>query len=199
MDNIVKEEGLFGTFPHVDNVTIAGVDQEDHDKNDIAFRKLIKHRNITLNESKFITSVPVIDILGYRVGYNIQLDPERLHPLQEYPPPSNPASLSRALGMFAYYAKWIPQFSDKIKPFAECVSFPLSKSALASFCSLKEEHSKVTLSAINEDVPFVVECDASDVAISASLNQHGRPVDFMSKKLSRNERGYPCSRKGSNH
>ena len=97
--------------------------------------------------------------------------------------------------MFAYYAKWIPQFLDKIRPLAECLLFPLSKSALASFCSLKEELSKVTLSAINEDVPFIVECDASDVAISASLNQHGRPVAFLSKRLSKNERGYPAVEK----
>ena len=184
MDNIVKEEGPLGTFPYMD-VTIAGVDQEDHHKNDTAFRNMIKRRNITLNESKSITSVPVINILGYRVGYNsIQPDPERLRPLQEYPPPSNPTSLHRALGMFAYYAKWIPQFSDKIRPLAECVSFPISKGALVSFCSLKEELSKVTLSAIIEDVPFVVKCDASDVAVSASLiNMEGQylscPKDYQ--------------------
>ena len=196
MDNIVKEEVLLVTFPYMDNVIIAGVDQEDHDKSDIPFRNMIKRQNITFNESKFITSVPMINILGYRVGYSsIQPDPERLCPLQEFPPPSNPTSLRRALGIFAYYAKWIPQFSDKIRPLAECVSFPLSKSALASFCSLTEELSKVTLSAINEDVPFVIECDVSDVAISASLNQHGRPVAFMSKRLSMNECGYPAVEK----
>ena len=167
MENIVKEEGLLGTFPYMDHVTIAGIDQEDHNKNDIAFRNMIKRQNITLNESKSITSVPVIDILWYQVGYNSnQPDPERLRPLQEYPPPSNPASLHRALGMFAYYAKWILQFLDKIRPLAECVLFPLSESVLASFWSLKEELSKVTPSVNNEDVPFVVECDASDVAIS---------------------------------
>ena len=97
--------------------------------------------------------------------------------------------------MFAYYAKWIPQFLDKIRPLAECLLFSLSKSALASFCSLKEELSKVTLSAINEGVPFIVECDASDVAISASLNQHGGPVAFLSKRLSKNEHGYPAVEK----
>ena len=59
----------------------------------------------------------------------------------------------------------------------------------------KEELSKVTLSVINEDMPFVIECDASNVAISASLNQHGRPVAFMSKRLSRNGRGYTAVEK----
>ena len=83
--------------------------------------------------------------------------------------------------MFAYYAIWIPQFSDEVRPLTDTVSFPLDQKALASFNALKDELARVALSPINEDIPFVVECDASDVAISATLNQNGGPVAFLSK------------------
>ena len=196
IDTLVTEEGLKNTFPYLDNVTVAGVNQADHDKNVAAFLEMIKRRNITLNESKSVYSVPIIDILGYRLSHqSIKPDPERLQPLQDYPPPSNVPSLRRALGMFAYYAKWIPQFSDKIRPLADTTSFPLDKEALASFNALKDELARVALSPIDEDIPFLVECDASDVAISASLNQNGRPVAFMSKTLSATERRYPAAEK----
>ena len=97
--------------------------------------------------------------------------------------------------MFAYYARWIPQFSDKIRPLADTVSFPLDQKALASFNALKDELSQVSLSPINEDIPFVVACDTSDVAFSASLNKNGRPVAFLSKTLSGAERRYPPAEK----
>ena len=67
--------------------------------------------------------------------------------------------------MFAYYAKWIPRFSEKIRPLAETVSFPLANGALTAFNTLKNELGDVVLSPIDEDAPHVVECDASEVTL----------------------------------
>ena len=93
INDVITQEELSDTFPYLDNVTVAGIDQADHDRNDAAFREMIKRRNLTLNKSKTVHSVSVIDILGYRVShYNIMPDPERLRLLQEFPPPSNTAS-----------------------------------------------------------------------------------------------------------
>lgn len=38
--------------------------------------------------------------------------------------------------------------------------------------------------------PFVVACDASDIAVGAELSQRGKPVAFFSKKLLPAERRY---------
>ena len=40
-----------------------------------------------------------------------------------------------------------------------------------------------------------MECDASDIAVSATLNQSGRPVAFMSRSLSGSELAYPAVEK----
>ena len=85
--------------------------------------------------------------------------------------------------MFAYYAKWIERFADKVCPLANAKVFPISKDikALQAFQLLKQELESAALHSINERKAFVVECDASEVAVCATLNQGGRPVAFMSR------------------
>ena len=82
--------------------------------------------------------------------------------------------------MFAYFTKWIPQFSDRIQPLMSVTTFPLGIAPLTANNLLRRELEKATLHSIDESYPFVVKCDASEVAISATLNQGGRPVAFMS-------------------
>ena len=91
------------------------------------------------------------------------------------------------MGLFAYYAQWISYYSDKIKPLVINRVFPLKDQALSSFVNLKSELADVTLGVINEKDPLTVETDASDVAISATLNQNNKPVAFWSRSLRRNK------------
>ena len=191
ISQFIKEENLSNTYAYLDNVTVAGSTQLEHDRNVKAFIDAIRRRNFTLNENKTISSVSDIKILGYVVGNKcIKPDPERMKPLLNLPPPDNFKALRRVLGMFAYYAKWISFFADKVRPLAECKSFPVTDSALKSFELLKTELAKAALRSVDESLPFTVECDASDVAVSATLNQGGRPVGSMSRTLQGSERHY---------
>ena len=128
MDKMVDEEGLKDTFPYLDNIRVAGRNQQEHDENVKKFHKAIHRRSLTFNETKSVESKASINILSYCVGDGvIKPDQERLRPLQDYPPPTNVGSLRRVDGMFAYYAKWISNFSDKIQPLVNAKSFPEDK------------------------------------------------------------------------
>jgi len=47
MSQFVEQENLRDTFPYLDNVTVAGRDQEEHDNNVKLFLAAIRRRNFT--------------------------------------------------------------------------------------------------------------------------------------------------------
>ena len=190
IDRIIEKENLCGAFLYIDNITIAGHTQSEHDQNVKKFLVAIAKADITLNKSKSVTSVRSINILGYHISSGIKPDPERLRPLKELPSLENSKPAKRALGMFVYYVKWIHNFSDKIRPLVENTKFPLETKALEAFKQIKQELEVTALKPIDESLPFEVECDASDVAFSAALNQDGHLVVFMSKALQGSELKY---------
>ena len=129
----MSQEGLRDTFVYLDNITVCGRDQAEHDENLQKLLKAAKKCSLTFNEDNCSYSVTSVDLLGYVIGHGtLRPDPERLRPLQELPPP---ASLQRVLGMFAHYSHWIHGFSEKIRPLVQTTKIPLQKSALEAFIS----------------------------------------------------------------
>ena len=61
--------------------------------------------------------------------------------------------------------------------------FPLSKEAVYAFNVLKNDLVNVTFGVIDDELRFTLETDASDVAISATLNKKKRPIAFSSRTL----------------
>ena len=184
----VDENDLEASFPFLDNVTICGKDQEDHDANMEHFLEAAKRKNLCYNTEKCIFSTRRLPVFGYIIEEGtIRPDPDRLRPLRELPVPHDSKSMSRCLGLFSYYSQWIPRFSDRIKPIASCKSFPLPPPAVEAFESLKKTIEDAVVTAIDETTPFEVETDASEVAIAATLNQNGKPVAFFSRTLQGSE------------
>ena len=67
---------------------------------------------------------------------------------------------------------------------------PLSETAVTCFRQLQNEQANSALKAVHKTVPFTLETDASDVALSAVLHLDGRAVTFWSRTLGPNEKRY---------
>ena len=188
MMKFVEQNNLNAVFPYLDNITICGKDQQEHDENLEQFLAAAKRKNICYNDSKSVFSTRRLAILGYVIEEGvIRPDPERLSPLRNLPVPHDSKSLNRCLGLFSYYSQWIPEFSNRIKPLTSSKSFPLAPEAVTTFENLKKAVEEAFVAAIDEAVPFEVETDASDVALAATLSQDGRPVAFFSRSLQGSE------------
>jgi len=164
MMQFVEEEKLEGVFPYLDNITICGSSEDDHNSNLQAFFAAAKRRNLVFNEAKIVLTTRKLPILGFEIeDGEIRLEPKRLEPLRQMKVPNNMKSLNRAIGFFSYYSKWVPYFSDKIKPLTQTKSFPISESAIKSFNELKLIIEQAVVTAIDEKIPFHVETDASEI------------------------------------
>ena len=101
----------------------------------------------------------------------IKPNPKRMRPLQDFPVPCDKNVLRCVLGMFVYYARWIDSSATNVRCFAEAKAFPLTGCATVTFVSLKSELHNSALQSVDKSLSFVVECNAFDVAMSATLNQ----------------------------
>ena len=196
IDEIIHRNGLRKVYAYLDDLIVTGSTGEEHDKNLEALMAAADREKLTFNKEKSKLRREVIQLLGYEISSGkVKPDPSRLQPLLDMPPPANPKELKRICGMFAYYARWIQNFSAKAGPLLKADNYPLEKEVQDAFTLLKHDLASASLTCIREDMPFEIESDASDYAIGAILSQGGRPVAFMSRTLNACERNYPIIEK----
>ena len=188
MNEFIDRNKLKGVNVYLDNITVGGMDQASYDKNLSAVKEAAKKENFTFNENKCQCNCSQIQLLGHLVGNGeIKPDPECIAPLKDLEVPKSKKELQRILGLFNYYSKWVPNFSEIIRPLVQNKAFPLSNDAISAFHLMKKKLADATLQPIDEAVPFTVETDASDFTIAAILNRNGKPVAFHVGTLSTSE------------
>jgi len=121
-------------------LTFTGETTEEHDLNLKRLLDAAATCNLTFNEDKSKIRMTPIRMLGYLVSYlNLKPDPERLQALFDLPIPSSEKELKRVCGMFAYYARWIPNFSQKARPSLLASHFSIGPEAECAFAELKSD------------------------------------------------------------
>ena len=59
--------------------------------------------------------------------------------MKEMPPPHDAKSMKHIIGLFSYYSKWIPNFSDKIASLTKNTKCPLDYQCVNDFNQLKRD------------------------------------------------------------
>lgn len=194
MDNFIDRQKLKKTTSYLDDVTVSGKTQQEHDDNLSNFKAAAEKDNLQLNDEKCVYNQTSIRFLGHIISEGtMKPDPERYKALMDFPNPTSTKELNRLIGLFAYYAKWIPncsKYTQELTNARETLikTKELPDNAIAAIQHLKTELASATLAAPIPGVPMTLETDASDIAIGGTLSQDGRPVAFMSRTLSKSER-----------
>ena len=165
MTAFVRRHNLQRTHPNLDDVIIGGRSEEEHQENLKNFLKAPEIEGLTLNKAKCVFGCKTVPILGHIVGAGSKRpDPSRIKTLIDFPIPENSSQLKCLLGFFAYNAKWIADYSNKVAPLLAAqkqLAFPLNQASRLAITTLKKEVASAVLWLPRANEPLVLQTDAS--------------------------------------
>ena len=188
---------------YLDDTIIYSMNFEDHLKhiNEILDR-LIKAK-LKLNPNKCVFAADEVQYLGYIVTTEgIKPDPDKIKAINEIKFPKNPKEMIRFLGGVNFYRDFIKKFS-----FTASILYKMSQSIQKFKAKLKCKEvyeafdilkttlmSEPILCYPNFKLPFVIQTDASSVAIGGVIGQvtdsKFKPIKYCSRHLTATESRY---------
>ena len=108
------------------------------------------------------------------------MDPSKVQAVTDWPPPKNVKAVQSFLGFANFYRRFINNFSAIVRPLSNLTRketpFRWSKKQEA-FTTLKKVFTSAPILVhADPSKPFILETDASDIAIGAILSQYNAEV-----------------------
>ena len=118
----------------------------------------------------------------------MQLDPSKIHALQDLPTPDSQTKLQSFLGLINYLQPFIPGLYTKTQFLHEQLAeWDWNPSTDSAFQCLKawicQTLLKVTLAYYVRSKPVIMQTDTSEYGLGTALMQGGCPTAFASKSL----------------
>jgi transposase InsO family protein len=146
-----------------------------------------------------------LKFLGHIVSDGgVQVDPDKVKVLREWPVPRSVSALRSFLGLATYFKRFVRGFSTMAAPLHHLTSdaardYPWDAwrpPELQAFDAIKQALISPPVLAVPDfRRPFVIMSDASDLGCGAVLLQGGRPVAYTSRKFTPAEINYHTSEK----
>ena len=194
---------LDGCTSILDDILVYGRTVEEHDRRLGLVLQKLSDVNATVRKDKCVIGAAEVEFNGHRINASGILPlRSNVDALLRIPSPTDVKQLSRFLSTATYYLKFVPDFADIADPLRKLLKanaqWTWTDNHQRRFDLLKRRVAEPPILA-HFDVNFetVVTCDASAVAIGATLSQRlngvEHPVAFASRTLSDAERRYSAS------
>lgn len=160
--------------------------------------------NLTLKPGKCLFANDNVDYLGFQItDKGIRPTSKKIEAILRIEPPETTRKLYSFLWSINYYRSLIPNFGEVSYELYQVANLKRrtvqwTESLFSNFATLKNALvSAPVLSFPDYNLPFLIQSDASKIAIGAVLLQKSgnlfRPVAFASRKLSETEQNYSAS------
>jgi len=138
--------------------------------------------------SKCVFAVDTVHYLGHVISaQGIAPDPDKIVAITDWPRPHSLTTLCGFLGLTGFYRRFVRGYATLAVALTNLLrSLKLVKNTEgeSAFTKLKQHMTTMSVLQLSDfSKAFVVETDASGVAIGAVLSQNGHPLAFFSKKL----------------
>jgi len=192
--------GVF-VLVYFDDILIFSENIEEHTQHVRTVLSKLKEYKLYCKKSKCHFAVDSLVYLGYVVSKKgISMDMSKIKALKEFSPPKSVKEIQQFLGFANYYRNFIPGYADITKPLSILTKkgekFVMTDEAVQAFHLLIEAFCSASiLRHADVEKQFILETDASDVAVGAVLSQLSddneiRPVAYFSKQLKPAECNY---------
>ncbi|SPC64434.1 related to pol protein [Ustilago sp. UG-2017b] len=188
---------------YLDDFLIFSNTEESHVKHVTEVLTRLRSNRLFAKLSKCEFHTKTVEFLGYIIKpTGIEMDPEKVRTVKEWPMPESIHDIQRFLGFANFYRRFIAHFARIAKPLTALVKptgrfkkFELPEEAQQAFHQLIQAFTSAgVLQHFDYHLPTRLETDASDFAIAGVLKQEHEerwhPVAFYSRKMSSAERNY---------
>ncbi|PNX96205.1 Ty3/gypsy retrotransposon protein, partial [Trifolium pratense] len=138
--------------------------------------------------SKCAFAVEKVDYLGHVISSNgVTPDPEKIQAILDWPRPRSLTTLRGFLGLTGFYRRFVRHYASLAAPLTDLLrstNFVWSTDTELAFTTLKTKMTETPVLVLPDfSKVFIVETDASAVAVGAVLSQEGHPLAFFSRKM----------------
>ena len=186
---------------YLDDILIYSDDMEQHSAHVREVLRRLRQHRLYAKADKCNFHSTSVDYLGFILSLTgLTMDPAKIKVIQDWPEPRKVKDVQSFLGFANFYRRFIPRYSDIVVPLTRLTRkntpWAFSDEARKAFSELKSAFSSAPLlSHWIPDAPVIVETDASDYTIAATLSivdsdSQVHPVAFHSCTMTASELNY---------
>ncbi|QRW10290.1 Retrotransposable element Tf2 protein [Ceratobasidium sp. AG-Ba] len=191
---------------YMDDILIFSEKEEEHAEDVKEVLKILRENNLYAKLSKCKFFVKKVIFLGLVITpEGISMEEEGIKAIVEWGAPRKIKEVQAFLGFVNFYRRFIAKFSKIARPLHNLTKkdtkFEWTQECQQAFEEIKKRVSQdPVLIHPNPDKPFILETDASGIAIGAILSQRGEdgylhPVAYLSKSYNNAQRNYDTANK----
>lgn len=192
-------------WAYLDDIVVCSETFDEHLSMLKTVADILKTAGLTINVDKCKFARSSLRFLGFIIDKDgLRTDPDKVSAIMNFPRPKNITELRRFIGIASWYRRFVKDFATIAAPLHNLTKgkkikkFVWNDEADKAFVTLKTLlTSTPVISCPDFNIPFIIQCDASNKGIGAVLCQKidniERPIAYLSRKLNDREQSYSTS------